>query len=93
MIHDQIQKMKRVRTSPDAEYFLLSWTLTQDPGDAVGLGPAILSLASEANSALYNQLLSSCTREVFPNIIYIDGVKATRDIAALAMAVNNIAGG
>jgi hypothetical protein len=93
MIQDRIQKMKTLRTSADAGYFLLSWTRAQDPGDAVKLGPAILSLASDANPVLDNQLLSSSAREVLPTIIYIDGVTATRYIAALAMAVSNNAGG
>jgi len=91
MQSDQLAKLAAQRTSPDAGYFLLSWTLTQDSLQATtcatGFTDSILDLANTANPALYSALLPACTAQSYPNILYIDGVQ-TSDIAALAMAVN-----
>jgi hypothetical protein len=90
MTADQLQKMKAQRPNPDASYFLLSWTLTQDSTEAatceLGTASSILDLAATANAQLYAQLPGACTPSTYPSIIYVDDVQPP--IAALAMAVN-----
>jgi len=93
MSGDQYRKMSQQRTSPDSGYFVLSWTLTQDPALTVTSlakvpGTSILDLAEKGNPNLYRTLLNNCSTDCFPNVLYIDGVDSS-DIAALAMAVNN----
>jgi len=61
------------------DYFLLSWTLTQDNGQAVScvamtqavFVPSIRDMASKANAKL-TTILDNYTPRVFPNIIYTD---------------------
>lgn len=95
MTNDQLQKMRAQRPNPDASYFLLSWTLTQDDKEAAmceaGLANSILDLAAIADPQLYLQLLSACTPSTYPSIIYVDNVQPP--IAAMAMAVNTKASG
>jgi hypothetical protein len=94
MLHDQLTKLWKDRPSPDAPSFVLSWTLTQSPSDAVACflfhstNNSILALAEKANPALYSEVLPVCNDQTYPNILYIDGV-IRFDIAALAMAVNS----
>ncbi|NJL29009.1 MAG: hypothetical protein HC897_14535 [Thermoanaerobaculia bacterium] len=86
---DQLNKLAAQRPNPDAGYFLLSWTLTQNNVQAaLPTSESILSLAATANRALYGALLPACSAQTYPNILYIDAVSSS-DIAALAMAVNN----
>ena len=79
MTRDQIEKMRTVRITPDSQYFLLSWTLTQDKNQATrcsgGQAPSILELAAKANPELYKQIISVCTSQSYPNILYLDGTK------------------
>ncbi|EKM58286.1 uncharacterized protein PHACADRAFT_90426 [Phanerochaete carnosa HHB-10118-sp] len=89
MIQDQLEKMRAVRTGPNAQLFLLSWTLTQAVQDIVSDG-RILTLAEEANPALFRHLPSAVNSQTFPNILYIDDFSHS-DITALAMAINDIA--
>lgn len=95
MANDQLQKMKAQRPNPDASYFLLSWTLTQDATEAatceLGTANSILDLAAIADPQLYLQLLNACTPSTYPSIIYVDNVQPP--IAAMAMAVNTKASG
>lgn len=90
MSADQLSKMRVQRTGPDASYFLLSWTLTQDGTQAstcvLGTAASILDLANEANPALFRDLLPACSARTYPNILYIDAVHGS-DAAALALAV------
>jgi hypothetical protein len=92
MISDQLAKMKAQRPNPSASYFLLSWTLTQDTSQATTcvttLSSSILNLANTANPQLYSKLLSACSNQCYPNILYTDNVQSS-DIAAMAMAVNS----
>lgn len=96
MENDQLNKLRTQRPNPDAGYFLLSWTLTQDNIQAstcaLGTADSILDLAATANPALSSALLPACSSQTYPNIIYIDGVNSS-DIVTLAMAVNNLATG
>ncbi|AKJ03289.1 hypothetical protein ATI61_11848 [Archangium gephyra] len=89
---DQLDKMKRERPRPDSKCFVLSWTLTQSTLQAttckLGTAYSILDLAELANPQLYRRLLSACTSQCYPNILYLDGI-ASSDITAMAMAVNN----
>lgn len=86
MKNDQLAKLQQHRPNPDASFFLLSWTLTQQGLGAIS-GPSILSLANGANPAIYSTLLPACTQQTYPNILYIDGIDSA-NITALAMAVN-----
>jgi hypothetical protein len=88
MSQDQLQKMAQQK--PQGTYFLLSWTLTQDGGQAIA-GPSILSLADQANPFLYRTVMQASTAGVFPNILYVDAF--TSQVTALAMALNNRFGG
>lgn len=88
MSKDQLDKMREQRTSPDAQTFLLSWTLTQAAGDIVG-GTSIIDLANAANPAIFTDLPPAISRSTYPNILYIDNFNQS-DITALAMAVNDI---
>lgn len=92
MVNDQIQKMLSVRTSPNSQPFLLSWTLTQPDNAGAIFGPSIRQLAARANPALYYRLLPACTPSSYPNVLYIDAV-TTSNIAVLAMVINNLASG
>jgi hypothetical protein len=61
-------------------------------GDVVGvfdhgIHKSILDLANEANAQLFDQLLPACSRNCYPNIIYIDNF-CSGDVAAMALAVN-----
>lgn len=92
MINDQLSKMKTVRTSPDSQFFLLSWTLTQDAGQVIGcvfeVVDSIIDLGFKANPQLFARLLNSITKTSYPNVLYVDSLEGT-DLAALAMAINN----
>ncbi|GJE88633.1 PLC-like phosphodiesterase [Phanerochaete sordida] len=90
MVADQLDKMRAVRGgAPDAQLFLLSWTLTQAAQDIVTDG-RILSLAAKANPAIFRELPSAVDAKTYPNILYIDDFSHS-DITALAMAINDIA--
>ncbi|KAF9459494.1 PLC-like phosphodiesterase [Collybia nuda] len=92
MINDQLSKMRSVRSNPDGQYFILSWTLTQDAEDVVGclieVAPSIVDLGLEANPQMFAQLLNSVTKSTYPNVLYIDSIDSS-DVTALAMAINN----
>jgi hypothetical protein len=93
MTSDQLSKMAAQRPNPEASYFLLSWTLTQDSEEAVlcDLGAdSILTLANEANAQLASQLLPASSPQTFPNIIYIDNLTSGVDVVSLAMQINNL---
>ena len=87
-MRDQLDKMRAVRTHPDAQLFLLSWTLTQGAQDIVTDG-RILSLAAKANPAIFRHLPSTVDSRTFRNILYIDDFSHS-DITALAMAINDL---
>jgi hypothetical protein len=93
MMKDQFDKLKNKHRK--VKYFLLSWTLTLSSGQAIQCAtlPGVLSirdLANIANPYLYTKLMSNCTKECYPNILYTDNILSS-DIAALAMAVNSLA--
>lgn len=89
---DQLGKLAAQRPNPDASYFLLSWTLTQDSTQAatcaLGTADSILTLAATANPSLYSALLPACSAQTYPNILYMDGVYGS-DATALALAVTS----
>lgn len=91
MQNDQLAKLRAQRPNPNANDFLLSWTLTQVGNESFdclfGLAPSVLDLATEAYPSLFQQVLPASNGQTFPNILYIDNVQSF-DIAALAMAVN-----
>ncbi|QAU23681.1 hypothetical protein EO087_06520 [Dyella sp. M7H15-1] len=93
MISDQLSKMVTQRSNPEASYFVLSWTLTQDGGQAIFCeigADSILKLANKANAQLAAQLLPACSAQTFPNIIYIDNLTSNLDVVSLAMQINNL---
>jgi hypothetical protein len=95
MISDQLSKMQTQRTSPNSIFFLLSWTLTQDSVQAAacpltgGSSTSILDLANTANAQL-SQILPACNSQSYPNVIYIDNIQSSLDVAGLAMQINEI---
>ncbi|WP_347900743.1 hypothetical protein [Pseudomonas purpurea] len=88
MVEDQVKKM---RESSDRQYFLLSWTLTQDGVQAatcaLGTAYSIIDLAKIASGVLADRLYPKISPTSYPNIIYVDNVDRS-DAAAMAMAVN-----
>ncbi|QRR07693.1 hypothetical protein FPJ27_15650 [Burkholderia sp. MS455] len=94
MITDQLAKMRAQRASAEAPCFVLSWTLTQEGLQQVtcplGLAPSLLEMASTANAALRTQLLPACTHELFPNILYVDGINMSLDLDGFAMQINSL---
>ncbi|OON36510.1 hypothetical protein BTJ39_21290 [Izhakiella australiensis] len=93
MIKDQLDKMRKEKTSPEGSYFLLSWTLTQSASQittcATGLGKSILDLAENANASLNAKLLPACNKTCFPNIVYIDAINEDTDVIDLVMKIND----
>ncbi|RQU49160.1 hypothetical protein DF143_37175 [Burkholderia cenocepacia] len=94
MISDQFAKLAAQRPDPAASYFLLSWTLTQTTLQAatcaVGLAPSILQMASSVNALLPMRLLSACTPQSYPNVLYVDGISDFPDLVTLAMQINGL---
>ena len=90
MMDDQIRKMKDQRPHPNANYFLLSWTLTQSSSQATFCylddEDSILTLANKANS-VSQQVLNHCTPQTYPNIFFIDNI-ANTDVTDLSMQIN-----
>ncbi|WP_446469571.1 hypothetical protein [Xenorhabdus stockiae] len=88
MADDQFSKM---HNSMPSQYFLLSWTLTQDWKQAtfccLGVTSSIKALADEANQQLITLLYPEVTSNNFPNIILIDNLISS-DATAMALAVN-----
>ncbi len=88
MRKDQIKKMQEY--SPH-QYFLLSWTLTQDNTEIVlcqeDLASSIEDLAKEADSRLSGHLIPSVNYSRFPNIIYTDWITNATP-ALLSMCIN-----
>jgi len=93
MSADQLQKMRNQRPNPNAQAFLLSWTLTQDSTQAVtcvtGIANSILDLAALADPTLYQNVLPACTGQTYPNVLYIDQMNSSA-IIPMAMAVNTL---
>lgn len=89
MADDQLSKMKEQARK---NYFLLSWTLTQDNTEAVtcsiGIASSIKDLANQANQSLIRMLYPNVSSSEFPNIIYTDDI-VNSESAALAMAINH----
>ncbi|HEX4965698.1 MAG TPA: hypothetical protein VF173_33110, partial [Thermoanaerobaculia bacterium] len=74
MQNDQRTKLQAQRPNPDANYFLLSWTLTQVGDEPVGClsgsAPSVLDLAAQAYPSLYQQVLPASNGQTYPNILY-----------------------
>lgn len=88
MTSDQLSKLRSVRTNPNAQLFLLSWTLTQSAKDII-LGTSIKDLANEAYPSIFEQLPAACSAQTYPNILYIDNW-VNANVTALALAINSI---
>ncbi|KAL0258329.1 hypothetical protein SLS55_007505 [Diplodia seriata] len=106
MVSDQLSKLSSRRTTPDDEFFLLSWTLTESVIDTIwGSVPipgdlnSILELAGQAYQPLFEHF-DNFTSQSYPNVLYMDlfgtfdqdATTPTTELAALALAVNGIAG-
>ena len=91
MSADQLKKLDKL----GFQYFLLSWTLTQDFDrskinilwNVVGTNDSVLKLASEANGQLAERVYPVVDTINFPNIIYTDDIRDDQQ-TALAMAIN-----
>lgn len=88
MASDQLGKLEQYRESPDSQMFLLSWTLTQQASDMAKL-TSIISLAKQANNAIWALVMPKITSQTFPNILYVDNF-ADSNLAALAVAMNHM---
>ena len=80
MTADQLAKLTDTANHQN-NLFLLSWTLTQSTGQAIGcvsgLGTSILDLSEKANSVLWSELNGayqhgSITLTCMPNLLYVD---------------------
>ncbi|KAK7727724.1 hypothetical protein SLS57_002766 [Botryosphaeria dothidea] len=106
MSSDQLTKLADNRKTPDDEFFLLSWTLTESVVDAIwgsipipGDMNSILELAGTAYQPLF-ETFGNFTSSSYPNVLYMDlfgtfdqdAASPSTEVAALALAVNGIAG-
>lgn len=91
MIGDQLGKLKDPRNH-GSNLFLLSWTLTQSTGQAVGCtqdGPnSILALARQANEALWRGIVpavesGTITPARMPNVIFADDIQGMQTDVAI----------
>jgi len=72
MIEDQLNKLNQQRP---ANYFLLSWTVTQQDEQVV-VGPSILDLADTANALIFTKLMPALSNDKFPNIVFLDDFRS-----------------
>lgn len=72
MIADQLNKLNQQRP---ANYFLLSWTLTQQ-NEQVVIGPSIRDLADTANALIFTKLMPALSNDKFPNIVFLDDFRS-----------------
>ncbi|KAK0659221.1 hypothetical protein DIS24_g4095 [Lasiodiplodia hormozganensis] len=106
MASDQLSKLSSQRKTPDDEFFLLSWTLTESVIDTIwGSVPipgdlnSILELAGKAYQPLFEHF-DNFTSQSYPNVLYMDlfgafdqdATAPSTEVAALALAVNGISG-
>jgi hypothetical protein len=71
MVEDQLNKLNQQRP---ANYFLLSWTVTQQD-EQVTVGPSILDSADTANALIFTKLIPALSNDKFPNIVLLDGFR------------------
>jgi hypothetical protein len=83
MIQDQLKKMNDRRP---ADYFLLSWTLTQQ-NEQVIIGPSILDLADSGNARIFTDLVPTLSNDKFPNIVYVDDYRS--EFTSLTLQINS----
>ena len=94
MIRNQLDKLDCL-VNHGGDLFLLSWTLTQSPGDApgclIGAAPSIIELAREAIGALGAILNHPITSAKVPNVVYVDvsPVQATEVCIAINQGLGN----
>ena len=91
MMANQYTALAMQRTTPDSIYFILSWTLTQSSDDAVACvtssaPTSLLDMAQDVNPQLPPTLLSHCTNQSYPNVLYTDAM--VKNTTACAMFVN-----
>ncbi|KAF2849490.1 hypothetical protein T440DRAFT_519078 [Plenodomus tracheiphilus IPT5] len=87
MINGQLSKLKTIQRTPTSQMFALSWTLTQsDIADVLLVD--IVKAAEGVNRALPELLWPELTREMYPNVLFIDAYPDDGDVAALAEAIN-----
>ena len=79
--------MHNSRLSPDSLLFLLSWM--QRHLGKVLIGPSVLKLSKRTLSHIYTDLFPACSKNTYPNILFLDGLD-TSNITALAMVINDI---
>ncbi|KAH7062144.1 PLC-like phosphodiesterase [Macrophomina phaseolina] len=106
MSSDQLSKLSDNRKKPDDEFFLLSWTLTESVIDTIwgsipipGDMNSILELAGTAYQPLF-ETFGNFTSSSYPNVLYMDlfgtfdqdAASPSTEVAALALAINGIAG-
>lgn len=96
MAQDQKAKLDKYNN----QYFLLSWTLTQQWNgidnvfNVIGTNNSILELADEANHQLILNMYPRVSASAFPNILYVDAFDFVREdsrdtpVTTLALAIN-----
>lgn len=86
LVSDQISKMKNERGDPNKPVFSLDWALTMQSWDVAGSN--LLTWADrKMTPRLGPCILPAVSKEVFPNVIGLDGVRTT-DAVAIAAAIN-----
>jgi len=88
MINRQLRLLRNNRPSPNSSLFLLSWTHRHS--GKVLIGPSVLKLSVRTLSRIYTDLFPECSKDTYPNILFLDGLENS-NITALAMAINDIA--
>jgi hypothetical protein len=80
MKSDQFAKLKANRNivgDPAARkdgFHVLSWLITQQPGDVLNAERAILNLAAEAFDDIVNEGWNTFMPESFPNVLFVDAL-------------------
>lgn len=87
LMDDQFQKLNNERSSLDSQMFSLDWAMTmQGAGDAISEN--LLHWADAyMTPRLGSDVLPRSSKNVYPNIIGVDGVQGT-DAVAIATAIN-----
>lgn len=88
----QLAKLAQYRAPNLDNYFILSWTLTQDSALAFNcvfgsIPISVMMIAQTAKAPLRAYLPAATSAEVYPNVIMIDDV-VNADFAVMAMVMN-----
>ncbi|KAH7044090.1 PLC-like phosphodiesterase [Macrophomina phaseolina] len=101
MSQGQLSKLDILNSTADPRLYRLSWILSPEISEIVSGAGALevvangacvkstpKALAYSANKALFTECLPRCHAKNIPNILFVDYLEG-RDLAALAMAIND----